>query len=88
MPKGPLLKSRDLLAVERATAAHLTRLRAERGPAAIVEMAEALLDHARAAQRAWPTVDDRRRDLAAHRALIRLLDRAPDLRDVGGSPDT
>lgn len=54
---------------------HWARERAERGPLATFEAAQALLIHMRRVRPDWPTEVDRQADLADHLALKRALDR-------------
>jgi hypothetical protein len=54
---------------------HAARFRASRGKSGI-EAGRMLRDYARKVRPDWPTARDRRRDLADHVALKRLLDRA------------
>jgi hypothetical protein len=60
-------------ALERA---HWARELAERGPDALLAVAQGLRERMRSLRPDWPTEEERRRDLAQHVALKRILDRA------------
>jgi hypothetical protein len=55
---------------------HWARERAARGPAATFEVSQALWAHVRQLHPDWPSVEERRADLAHHVALKRAIDRA------------
>lgn len=62
--------------VEALDQEHWVRELSERGPLATFAASQALWEHMRALRPDWPSDDERRRDLADHIALKRLIDRA------------
>jgi hypothetical protein len=55
---------------------HWAQKSADRGALATLEVAQALWVHMRSVRPDWPTEEDRRADLAHHRALKQAIDRA------------
>ena len=68
--------TRDWAAVTDSDSSYWVTEFAERGPAATVNAARALWEHARRIRPEWPMADDSARDLADLLRLKRLLDRA------------
>lgn len=67
---------RDYALLERLKEEHRARRHREQGPAATLEIAEALFEHARQVAQGFPSEQYRQEDLEHHIRLKRVIDRA------------